>query len=292
MYSIEARNTIRLMDKETSDTLREVIGEALESYNTLFITDVDNDTGEVQVDEVKGRSAMEIGYNRGKKLAVINIEVTISDISKLIGIITTAAKDVSAQMIRQAVAEANINVEVLKHIDRILGKTRDEAIGTEKSMEAAGFIRGLVESYLVKIYMEALEVNREVFEQNAASDKEALGVLETALLVVNTEIFASVESFRDFLAEAKDNLLNRPGAQRTAFEQKREAIEFSNDLIGKFKQEERVTNESDRLPALQIAIAVIDEALNKIMFNKIVEAVKHRAKVSITALTRNVLAAA
>ncbi|MDR2436750.1 MAG: hypothetical protein LBD17_01580 [Endomicrobium sp.] len=295
MYSVEARNTIRLMDKETSDTLREVIGKDLEGYNTLFITDIDTGTGEVQVDEVRGRSAMRLGYERGKNLVKINIEVSASNISALLRVITTTAKDVSIRTIRQAVVGAGINQEVIKHIDRILGKTEDtedEVAGTQKSMEAAGFIRGVVESCLVKRYMDALEVNREIFEQNAASDKEALGVLVTALFVTNTEILATVESFREFLAGAKENLLNRPGAHRTALEQKKEAIEFVNGLIEKFEEEGMVTNESDKFPALQISIAVIDEALNKIMFSKIVEAVKHRTKVSVSALTRNVLTAA
>jgi hypothetical protein len=42
-------------------------------------------------------------------------------------------------------------------------------------------------------------------------------------------------------------------------EQKKEAVEFVNGLIEKFDQEGMVTDESDRLPALQIAIAVIDD---------------------------------
>jgi hypothetical protein len=293
MHSVEARNTIRLMDKEAADTLRELIGKALEGYNILFITDVDNDTGEVQVDDVRGFAVMRLGYERGRKLAAINVEVSAANISALLSIIATPSREVGAGDIRQAVASAVLNVEVVKHLYRILGNTKDEASGTQSSMGSCRlYQRCGGKSYLVRQYLEALGVSREVFEMNAVSDREGLGVLLTALFVANPQVFVSVETFIAFLVDARAALLGRLGVQRTVAAQRREAIEFINGLIERFEQEGMVTDEIDRIYALQIAIAAIDELLNKIMFSKIVEGVNHRAKVSVTALTRNVLAAA
>jgi hypothetical protein len=258
----------------------------------LFITDVDSDTGEVKVEETRGFSAMRRGYERGMKLAEVRVEVGLDKAEALLRIVGMRSREVKAGEIRRAVQEAGVNVEVEKHIERILGKTMEEASGTEKSMETAGFIRGVLESYLVKTYMEAVGVSREVYELNAVSDKEALGVLESALFVAEKGVFANVESVRDFLKEVSGNLIGMPSGEMTAVGQKRQAIEFVNGLIQKFEQEGMITGESDRLPALRIAIAVIDDSLNKIMFSKIIERVKERAKVSAAALTRSVLSAA
>jgi hypothetical protein len=246
----------------------------------------------VKVEGARGLTALRRGYERGRKLSEVKVEVVAKEVGALLRIVSMPAGEVRGLSIRQAVEEAGVNIEVEKHIWRILGKTRDEASGTEKSMETAGFIRGVLESYLVKMYMEAVGVSREVFEKNVVSDREALGVLESALFVADRGVFESVERVRDFLKEVGEGLIRRPGGERTGESQKMEAIEFVNALIERFEQEGMITDESDRLAALRIAIAVIDDALNKIMFSKIVEGIKERAKVSAAVLTRSVLSAA
>jgi hypothetical protein len=128
--------------------------------------------------------AIELGYERGRRVLEQKISVDAKNIRALLNIITQDSSTISAGEIMQAIENAGINDILQKHIGIILKGVDSNLRGTNtKVLEALGFVRGLIEAYTISRYLETFSISFEMFNTNDLNEIRALVVLLTALLI-------------------------------------------------------------------------------------------------------------
>jgi len=146
-------------------------------------------------------------------------------------------------------------------------------------MEAVGFLRGFIESYVVSQYLHAFDLSPEIFNMNASSDKQALSVLLTAAFIIDSEnkFFKSPSALKEFIEQAK-----------TTFKQ---AQELSSETLESLRKQTiktligivRASDADNPYRKLYIYIAIANDLINTVSFKKIVDETGRRAKAPISA---------
>jgi predicted TIM-barrel fold metal-dependent hydrolase len=290
-YTVGARNTIELKDDSIKEALKESLGEkGFEGYNTLLVTEVDNTTGETKVETSKIQKALNKGYDRARRLGELQIVVNASNLEVMKGLLTTKAEVLTAGQIREAINQAGLNEEVVKHIEKLLKGTTEQEQGTARVLEALGFARGLVEASLVTRYMNAFDFTQEVYQANSVTDRQALGVVLVKAYLANPEKFVSKESLQQYFKEAESTIIQESSS--TTFEQQRAVMaSYVNSVTNEIETLGLIESKEIDKMKIFISLAVLNDSINKISFNRIVEDARRRTKISTNAV-KSILGAA
>ncbi|MDR1417835.1 MAG: hypothetical protein LBI80_01535 [Endomicrobium sp.] len=290
-YAIGARNAIQLKDEEVKEALKNNLGQTgFEGYNILVVTEINDTTGEMKVEASKMQKTLNKGYDRARKLGEMQIQVNASNLGAMSGLLTTKAEIITAGQIREAINQAGLNQEVVKHIDKLLKETTTQEQGTAKVLETLGFARGLVEASLVNRYMNAFDFTQETYQMNSVTDRQALGVVLTKAYLISSESFASKEALQQYFKEAENTMIEE--SQSATFEQQRVVMAgYVNSVVSQIELEGLIETKETEKMQIAISIAVLNDSINKISFNRIVEDAKRRTKTSTNAV-KSILGAA
>jgi hypothetical protein len=290
-YAVEPRNTINLKSEDVKDELKKMLGErGYEGHNLMIITEINIKTGRAKIDNVDSRNALNKGYKRGRKVSELKINVKIKNMSEMVKIVSTKAEELTVGQIMNMVKSAGVNIEIENHITRILKGAQDGEKGTDRALEALGFARGVIEAGLIEVYKETFDFSEETYEMNNISDREAMGVVLMKAYLANPERFESKEALKEYINEAE--ILIMKEAEMMTFEEERSImVRYVNSVVKEVEETGMMENKEVDAQSLAISIAVLNDSINKISFNRIVEDAKRRARTS-TNVVKNILSAA
>jgi hypothetical protein len=300
--SVNTVSTMYLENDTVKNQLLKELGTKEGEYEILFITSFDQITGQALVESQKVLTTYNKGYERGIQVSDMNITVSGEKISTLSNMLLKDITKVSVKEIKQTLEAAKLNTELVKHVNSILSGAADNESGTEAVLEAAGFIRGIVEAYCVDQYFKAFDDSSEVvrdlksFKTGVVSDRKAFGVLLTELFIASPEVFQNTNSTKKFFEKINSDLLKSVNGQKPLLEQKKDAIAFVNTLVQGFKDSKSMPNESSQLQSLQTQLAVIaavvnDATINKARLDKLADKAKKGTEISASVI-ENILGAA
>ncbi|MDR1942730.1 MAG: hypothetical protein LBQ04_01215 [Endomicrobium sp.] len=291
--SVSEKNTIRLKNQSVRDSLGNLAG-----MNILTITKIDEETHQVELDEGQAMEAIALGYERGRRVLEQKISVDAKNIRALLNIITQDPSTISAGEIMQAIENAGINAILQKHIGIILKGVDSNLTGTNtKVLEAIGFVRGLIEAYTISRYLETFSISFEMFNTNDLNEIRALGVLLTALLIIDRDnkFFKDSFALRSFFEQA-NTAFGELSTEDSLSELKKQIISFANLVVERFENGQSIDDialdNGNPSQKLYMSLAVIDDLINKISFSNIVDNAKRRALGSTKQQTRSILGAA
>jgi hypothetical protein len=289
-YAVDSKNTIQLKDEEMKERLKNSLGDrGYEGYNVVVITEIDS-KGEAKVQEGKIKTALSNGYERGRKVGELGIEVRANNMSKMDILMSTKPENITAGQIIDAVKGAGLNIELIKHVEGILNDIKETETGSKKVLEALGFARGVLEAGLVEMYKEAFDFNEETYEMNSLSDREAMGIVLVKAYMTKSEIFSSKEALKGYVNKAEEILMEDVG--EATFEQERVVMAgYVNGILREVEETGIIDNKQLDEKNLAISLAILNDSMNKLSFNRIVEDSKRRAKTSTNAI-KNILSAA
>jgi hypothetical protein len=289
-YVVNSRNTIHLKDEEMKEKLKNSLGDkGYEGYNAMIITEIDT-KGEAKVQEGKIKNALNNSYKRGRGVGKLGIEVKAKNMSKMNILMSTTPENITAGQIIGAVKGAELNIELVKHVEGILKGANEGEVSSVRVLEALGFARGILEAGLVQIYKEAFDFSEETYEMNRVSDREAMGVVLVKAYMAKPEIFSSKEALEGYVNEADKILMQEVG--EATFKQERVVmVNYVNGVLREIEDTGMIANKQLDEKNLAISLAVLNDSINKISFNRIVEDTKRRAKTS-TNVMKNILSAA
>ncbi|MDR2436466.1 MAG: hypothetical protein LBD17_00085, partial [Endomicrobium sp.] len=290
--SISEKNTIHLKNK----AVRDLLGN-LSSSNILTITNVDPQTLQASIDEQEALTAIEVGYERGRKVLEQNVRVEAKNIRVLLDISNKKYTNITVNDVRQAVTKAGLAPVLQKHVETLLKGLENDVKGTNyKVAQAIGFVRGLLESYAIGMYLDTFNISFETFNENDLNDRRALEALLAALFIIDTNntFFKDKITLVMFFEQAKTVFLES-STDDTLSNLKSQTISFTNLVIERFENEKDITDlaldQGNPSQQICISLAILDDLINKVSLRKIVEQTGKRAKVSATAV-KNILGAA
>ncbi|MDR1474154.1 MAG: InlB B-repeat-containing protein [Endomicrobium sp.] len=290
--SISEKNTIHLKNK----AVRDLLGD-LSNSNILTITNIDPETYEASIDETGALSAMEIGYEIGHRVLEQNIKVNAENMRVLLNIFNNTHTNITVNEIREAVIKAGLNPILQKHIEIILnGVANNETGANYKVAQAIGFVRGLVESYAIGMYLETFDITFEAFNENNINDKIALRTLLTALFIIdrNNTFFKDSTTLKTFFEQAK-SILDNSSIDGTLSDISKQITLFVNSVILRFEEEKGISDllliQSTPSQKLYISLAILNDSINKVSFRRVVDETIRRTKSSALAV-KNILGAA
>ena len=291
--SISGKNTIHLKNQSVRDSLGDLSG-----MNVLTITKIDEASHQVELDENQAMAAMELGYERGRRVLEQKISVDAKNIRALLNIITQDPSTISAAEIMQAIQNVGINAVLQKHIGIILKDVDSNLTGTNaKVSEAIGFVRGVLEAYTISFYLETFSVSFEMFNTNDLNETRALGVLLTALLIIDRDnkFFKDSFALRSFFEQA-NTVFGELSTEDSLLDLKKQIISFANLVVERFEDGQSIADiavdNGNPSQKLYMSLAVLDDLINKISFSNIVDNAKRRAVGSTKQQTRSILGAA
>jgi hypothetical protein len=291
--SVSEKNTIRLKNQSVRDSLGDLAG-----MNILTITKIDEETHQAELDEGQAREAIALGYERGRRVLEQKISADAKNIRALLNIITQDPSTISAGEIMQAIENAGINAILQKHIGIILKGVDSNLTGTNtKVLEAIGFVRGLIEAYTISRYLETFSISFEMFNTNDLNEIRALGVLLTALLIIDRDnkFFKDSFALRSFFEQA-NTAFGELSTEYSLSELKGQIISFANLVVERFANGQSIADialdNGNPSQKLYMSLAVLDDLINKISFSNIVDNAKRRALGSTKQQTRSILGAA
>jgi hypothetical protein len=291
--SISGKNTIHLKNQSVRDSLGDLSG-----MNVLTITKIDEASHQAELDENQAMAAMELGYERGRRILEQKISVDAKNIRALLNIITQDPSTISAGEIMQAIQNAEINAILQKHIGIILKGVDSNLTGTNaKVSEAIGFVRGVLEAYTISFYLETFSVSFEMFNTNDLNETRALGVLLTALLIIDRDnkFFKDSFALRSFFEQA-NTVFGELSTEDSLLDLKKQIISFANLVVERFEDGQSTADiavdNGNPSQKLYMSLAVLDDLINKISFSNIVDNAKRRAVGSTKQQTRSILGAA
>ncbi|MDR2458215.1 MAG: hypothetical protein LBD41_07050, partial [Clostridiales Family XIII bacterium] len=282
--SVIERNTILLNNKQIKDQLGD-----LDEYNVLVIESVNQETSLVTMGKGQKLEAKDRGYQRGCKILEQNIDTTTTNIRDLLNLLQQKSSSISSKEIKDIVQKAGITYIVQKHIEIILSQSYDKASNNEDVavLEAIGFLRGFIESYVLNQYLKAFGLPLEIFNMNEYDIRKALIILLTTLLITDTEnkIFKSSATLKTFFEQAKTALEEYTPLNDTAvLSLKNQMIVFTKDIIEKFDEDEninsiiRTSNSTNPYNNLYIYIALASNLINVTSYRKSLDKLGKRTK--------------
>jgi hypothetical protein len=290
--SISEKNTIHLKNK----AVRDLLGD-LSNSNVLTITNIDPETYEASIDETGALSAMEIGYEIGHRVLEQNIKVSAENMRVLLNIFNNTHTNITANEVREAVLNAGLNPILQKHVEIILNGIANNEAGTNyKVAQAIGFVRGLVESYAIEVYLEAFDISFEAFNENNVNDKISLRTLLTGLFIIdkNNTFFKDPTTLKTFFEQA-ESILDNVSIDGTLSDISKQITLFVNSVILRFEEEKGISDilliQNSPSQKLYISLAILNYSINKVSFRKAVDETVKRAKSSALAV-KNILGAA
>jgi hypothetical protein len=290
--SISEKNTIHLKNKD----VRELLGN-LSSSNILTITNVDPETQEANVDEEQALDAIEVGYERGRRVLEQNVRVEAENIRALLGIFNRNHTSITVNEIRKVVRNAGLGPVLQKHVESLLKGLGNDVTGENyRVAQAIGFVRGLVESYGVGMYLDTFDMSFETFRENDLNDRRTLVALLAALFIIDTNntFFKDTTALKTFFKQANTVSLES-STDETFSSARQQIIIFTNSIIERFEEEKDITdlalNQGNPSERLYISLAIINYLINKVSFRRIVDETGKRAKASASAV-RSILGAA
>jgi hypothetical protein len=291
--SISKKNTIHLKNQSVRDSLGDLAG-----MNVLAITKIDEETHQAELDANQAMEAIELGYERGRRVLEQKISVDAENIRALLNILTQDSSTISAGEIMQAIENAGINDILQKHIGIILKGVDSNLTGTNtKVLEAIGFVRGLIEAYTISRYLETFSISFEMFNTNDLNEIRALGVLLTALLIIDSDnkFFKDSFALRSFFEQA-NTVFGELSTEDSLSDLKKQIISFANLVVERFEGRKSIDDialdNGNPSQKLYMSLAVLDDLINKISFSNIVDNAKRRALGSTKQQTRSILGAA
>jgi hypothetical protein len=290
--SIREKNTIHLKNK----AVRDLLGD-LSNSNILTITNIDPETYEASIDETGALSAMEIGYEIGHRVLEQNIKISAENMRVLLNIFNNTHTNITVNEIREAVIKAGLNPILQKHMELLLNSVANNETGINyKVAQAIGFVRGLVESYAIEMYLEAFNITFEAFNENNVNDKIALRTLLTGLFIIdkNNTFFKDSTTLKTFFEQA-EIILDNASIDGTLSDISKQITLFVNSVILRFEKEKDISDllliQSSPSQKLYISLAILNDLINKLSFRKIVDETAKRTNSSALAV-KNILGAA
>jgi hypothetical protein len=291
--SVSKEHTIRLKNKAVRDLLRD-----LSSYsNILIITNIDQETRQASIDEQQALAEIQVGYEIGRRVLEQNVGVEAENIRVLLNIFNRNHSSITVNEIKQTVTDAGLGPVLQKHIETLLNGLENDVTGTNpKVAQAIGFVRGLMESYTISMYLDTFDISFEAFSESNLNDRRALGVLLAALFIIdaNNIFFKDNTTLTMFFEQARI-VFSESSTDNTLSSLKKQMILFSNSIIERFETEEDIVdlalNQGNPSQALYTSLVIINDLINKVSFRKIVEQTGKRAKASASAV-KNILGAA
>jgi hypothetical protein len=291
--SISEKNTIHLKNQSVRDSLGDLAG-----MNVLTITKIDEEIHQAELDANQAREAIELGYERGRRVLEQKISMDAKNIRALLNIITQDSSTISAGEIMQAVENAGINAILQKHIGIILKGVDSNLTGTNtKVLEAIGFVRGLIEAYTISRYLETFSISFEMFNTNDLNEIRALGALLTALLIIDRDnkFFKDNFALRSLFEQA-NAVFGELSTEDSLSDLKKQIISFANLVVERFEERKSIDDialdKGNPSQKLYMSLAVVNDLINKISFSNIIDNAKRRALGSTKQQTRSILGAA
>jgi hypothetical protein len=297
--SIVERNTIILKNK----SLREHLAN-LGEYNVLALVVIDDTSGEAVIDKQQQLKAKYTGYKRGRKILEQNIDTTTTNIRELLNLMHQKPSSISSQEIKITLNNVGVSHVVRKHIEIILQRASDNETGSESEavLEAIGFLRGFIESYVVNQYLQAFNLSyEETFNMINEHDViDTLKILLTALFITDVEnkIFESPETLKNFFDQTrlrieKDQSLN----SESLLNLNKQIVLFAKDIIEKLDEEESIDpivhshNQDNPYQKLHTYIVVTSDLINTLSFREVINDVAKIMETSVST-AKNILSAA
>jgi hypothetical protein len=291
--SISAKNTIYLKN----ESVRKALGD-LSFSNILTITNIDEKTRQASIDEQQVLNSVKVGYERGSRVLEQNVRVEAKNIRALSDILNKNHTDITANEIRQIVKNAELIPVLQKHIESLLKGLGNNVTGeNDKVSQAIGFIRGLVESYTIGMYLDAFDMSFEEFTENDLVDKEALGSLLSALFIIDTNnmFFKDTTALTMFFKQSESSFSESAAADETLSNLRKQMISFTNSIAESIEREESIANLAltNEKPSqnLSMSLAILNDSINKVSLRRTLEQTGKKAKVPAIAV-KNILGAA
>ncbi|MDR0398473.1 MAG: hypothetical protein LBH33_01550, partial [Endomicrobium sp.] len=293
------RNTIHLKNTAIKDALGD-----LTKYNVLAIVSIDEETHAAKIDEGAQLRARDRGYLRGRRILEQKIDAGARNVRALLNLVLKNSLSVTPLEIREAVAQAGLADEaVKKHIELLCARAssdRATAANDVSVMEAVGFLRGFIESYVLSQYLQAFDLPLEIFNMNASSDKQSLAIILTGALIIDSEnqLFNSPSTLQEGIGQAKTTFEQAQDlSSATLADLRTQMITFANSI---YKQMDagrdissiiRTADTDNPYRKLYIYLAIANDLINTISFRKVVKETGNRAKAPVSAV-KNILGAA
>ncbi|MDR2818248.1 MAG: InlB B-repeat-containing protein [Endomicrobium sp.] len=289
------RNTIHLKNTAIKDALGD-----LTKYNVLAIVSIDEETHAAKIDEGAQLRARDRGYLRGRRILEQKIDAGARNVRALLNLVLKNSSSVTPLEIREAVAQAGLADEaVKKHIELLCARAssdRATAANDVSVMEAVGFLRGFIESYVLSQYLQAFDLPLEIFNMNASSDKQSLAIILTGALIIDSEnqLFNSPSTLQEGIGQAKTTFEQAQDlSSATLADLRTQMITFANSIYKQMDAGRDISSiiRTADTEKLYIYLAIANDLINTISFRKVVEETGNRAQAPVSAV-KNILGAA
>jgi hypothetical protein len=232
------------------------------------------------------------------------IDAGARNVRALLKLVLKNSSSVTPLEIKEALAQAGLTDEaVKKHIELLCARAssdRATAANDVSVMEAVGFLRGSIESYVLSQYLQAFDLSHEIFNMNASSDKQSLAIILTAALIIDSEnqLFKSPSALKEFIGQAKTTFEQAQElSSATLANLRTQMITFANSIYKQIDEERdidsiiRTADTDNPYRKLYIYLAIANDLINTVSFRKVVEETGNRAKAPVSAV-KNILGAA